>query len=214
MYKLKITAVVALATFGAASQAVTLNLWLEPSTQIATVGQTVNIDVYANSAGASPLTLSDAYLAITWDSSVLTNSTPTVITEPAPWSTSYWAPGVNINADLQDGNAMRELLGEFPPTQPVAPVGVMRDAVNRIKVTTFSFTVNSLTSGTSVRLVDFEDDGLTAFFKGDFQIGTWANNFESGTYSEAMISTVPEPATLAVLGFGALVALRRKKVTK
>lgn len=188
-----------------------LNLWLEPATQVATIGQTVDIDVYTNSTGPGILDLSDAYLTITWDAGVLTNSTPAVVAEPAPWTTSYWAPGSPLNIDLQDGDARRELLGEFTPNHPVAPVGIMRDPINRLKVTTFKFTVDSFTAGTSVKLWDSHLGTTTNFYKGNFGIGQWDLTFEDGNYSEAIISVVPEPATMAVLGLGVAALARRRR---
>lgn len=188
-----------------------LNLWLEPATQSAVIGQTVTIDVYANSTGPGILDLSDAYLAIGWDPAVLTNATPSVVAEPAPWDTSYWAPGSSLNTNLQDGDARRELLGDFAPNHPIAPQGVMRDAVNRIKVTSFLFTVDVATPSTSVKLWNSLGGETTNFLKGNFQIGQWDLVFEDGAYSEAVITVVPEPATLAVTGLGLAAMLRRRR---
>lgn len=202
--------VVGFATTVTASAA-PLNLWLEPQVQNATVGQTVTIDVFANTSGAVPLELSDAYLAITWDSGVLTNATPAVLAEPLPWITSYWAPGSPLNTNLQDGDARRELLGDLPPNFPIAPVGVMRDPLNKIKVTTFSFTVDVLAPPTFVRLWGSYGGTTTNFYKGNFQIGQWDLAFESGAYSEAQINVVPEPATMFGIGTGALAWIARRK---
>lgn len=188
-----------------------LNLWLEPATQSATVGQTVTIDVYANSTGPGILDLSDAYLAIGWDPAVLTNATPSVVAEPAPWDTSYWAPGSSLNLNLQDGNARRELLGDFAPNNPIAPQGVMRDAINRIKVTSFMFTVDVATPSTSVKLWNSLGGETTNFLKGNFQIGQWDLVFEDGAYSEAIITVVPEPATMAAVGLGLAALARRRR---
>lgn len=195
---------------GAVSQAQVLNLWWEAQNQTASVGQTVTLTVFANSSGPGSLVLSDANLTIGWDPSALTNVTPTTMTETAPWDISYWSPGVTVNTSVTDGDAQRELLGLLPPDQPVAPAGVMRDPTNRIKVTTFSFLVNS-TAPTSIKLWNNFNGGVTRFFKGNFEIGTWDLNFESGNYSEATINVVPEPASMAALGLGALALLRRRR---
>lgn len=202
---------ISLALACASAHASILNLWWEPATQNALVGQTVSIDVYANASGPTPLALSDAYLAITWDPAVLTNATPANTVEPAPWVTSYWAPGAPANTDLQDGDAQRELLGQLPPDFPIAPVGVMRDPINKIKVTSFSFTVNALAPPTSVKLWGNTGVATTNFYKGNFEIGQWDLNFEQGAYSEAFINPVPEPATMAVLSLGVLGFLRKSR---
>ncbi len=191
----------------------TLNLWWEPSSTEATVGQTVDIGVFANTPDSAPLALSDAYLAISWDPAVLINATPDTTFEANPWSLSYWSPGNPINANLQDGDAQRELLGQLAPDGPIAPVGTMHDPVSRILVTTFSFTVNAPTAGTSIRLWDTLGTGSTHFYKGDFQLGEWDLALEQGHYAEATISTVPEPATLVGLGVS-LAALVRHKRTR
>lgn len=213
MKHLKHTLIVSAMLVSGVASAQSLNLWLEPDTQIALIGQTVDIHVYASANGPNPLVLSDAYLTFTWDPSVLTNATPAFVAEPAPWSSSYWAPGSPLNIDLQDGDARRELLGELPPNQPVAPIGTMRDAINRIKVTSFQFTVDSFTPSTSVKLWSSYLGSTTNFYKGDFGIGQWALEFEQGAYSEALITVVPEPATLAALGLGAAALLRRRRKT-
>ncbi len=196
---------------GSVGHAQVINLWWEVANQTAAIGDTVTLTVYTNSNGTEPLTLSDANLTIGWDSSILTNATPSTMSEPAPWDTSYWSPGVAINTSVQDGDAQRELLGQLPPDQPIAPVGVMHDGINRLKVTTFSFTVNSASGPTAIRLYDSYNGGVTRFFKGDFQIGTWDLNFDHGNYSEAIINTVPEPASLAALALGGIALLRRRK---
>lgn len=209
--KLKLSFVIgALVVVGSAS-AQSLNVWLEPGIQSALVGDTVDVHVYTNANGPDPLVLSDAYLTFTWDPAVLGNATPNFVVEPAPWDSSYWAPGSPLNSDLQDGDARRELLGQLPPDQPVAPIGTMRDAVNRIKVTTFQFTVDSFAPSTSVKLWGSHLGETTNFLKGDFGIGQWALVFEQGAYSEALINVVPEPATLTAISLGAIAMLRRRK---
>ena len=194
---------------GASANAQVLNLWWEPSTQNANLGDVVTVSVYANSSGPSSLALSDAYLAITWDNSILSNVTPATVTEPAPWVTSYWAPGNPINSSVTDGDAQRELLGNLPPNFPVAPVGVMHDPTNRLKVTSFQFQVVALGTA-SIKLWDSVSTGTTNFFKGNFQIGEWNLAYDNGNYSEATVNAVPEPASLAALGLG-IAALRRRR---
>lgn len=175
----------------ALASAARLNLWLVPDTQNATIGQTVTVTVYANSTGPGTLALSDAYLAISWDPAILTNATPSFVSEPAPWVQSYWSPGNPINTNLQDGDAQRELLGQLPPDFPVAPAGIMRDPVNRIKVTSFQFTVHASAATTPVRLWGSLGTGSTNFYKGDYQIGQWDLTFENGAYSQANITQLP-----------------------
>lgn len=188
-----------------------LNVWLVPDVQSALVGDTVNVDVYASANGLEPLDLSDAYLTFTWDPAVLSNATPSFVLEPAPWESSYWAPGSPLNSDLQDGDARRELLGQLPPNQPIAPLGTMRDAVNRIKVTSFQFTVDTVAPSTSVKLWSSHLGSTTNFLKGDFQIGQWDLVFEQGQYSEALINVVPEPASGVAVGLGIAALLRRRR---
>lgn len=194
-----------------AAQASVLQLWLEPATQNATVGQTVTFDLYGNTDGPDPLALSDAYIDISWDPTVLSNATPSFTSEAPPWDSSYWAPGAPINDDVQDGSAKRELLGLLPPDFPVAPVGVFRDPVQKLKITSFSFTLLTMAPPTSVKVWDTLEGEDTRFFKGNFQTGTWDLAFEQGHYSEGIVNPVPEPATLAVLGLGVLALKRRKR---
>lgn len=196
--------------FAAIGQSQVLNLWWEPSTQNATLGSTVTVSVYANSSGPTTLDLSDAYLAITWDPAKLLNTTPATVTEPAPWASSYWAPGAPINSSVLDGDAQRELLGQLPPAFPVAPVGSMHDPLNRLKVTSFSFKVLD-TSQTSVKLWSSVSGATTNFYKGNFQIGQWNLAFDQGSYSEATINAVPEPLSLAAIGTGLLLLRRRRR---
>ncbi len=204
--------IVAMIAIGSAtSQAATLNLWWEPVVQNAVVGQLVTIDVFANSSGPGILALSDAYLAISWDPAVLTNSTPVVLGQPAPWINSYWAPGAPANVNLQDGDARRELIGMLPPNYPVAPAGIMRDPINKLKITTFSFTVAAAAPPTSVKLWGNLNGTTTNFYKGNFQIGQWDLTFEQGAYSEARINIVPEPITMFGFGIGVVVMLRGRK---
>ena len=198
----------ALAVSGSASAQ--LHVWLEPSVQTALIGDTVDVEVRANSGGTAPLVLSDAYLAITWNTSVLDNATPATRLEPAPWTNSYWAPGVPENTDVEDGDAIRELLGQLPPNQPVAPIGAMGDTANSILVTTFQFTLLSDSAPGVVRL---ESQGFTyptTFYKGG-AIGVHPLEFSEGTYAQATINAVPEPGTLLILGLGALAARKRKR---
>lgn len=197
----------------AGAHASTLQLWIEPATQVVNVGDTVTFDVYANVDGPNSLKLSDAYLAISWDSSVMTNVTPSFVIEPFPWDVSYWAPGAMLNADIMDGDAKRELLGQLPPDGPVAPVGVFRDPVNKIKVTSFMFTVDVDTVGTELKLWSTLNGEATEFYRGG-EIGIWDLAFEQGAYSAGSVSTVPEPATMAVLGLGAAAMLRKRRAKK
>lgn len=193
-----------------AATAQSLNVWLEPATQIVNPGDTVSIGIYASANGTSALALSDAYLSFTWDPAVLTNATPNSRLEPAPWDQSYWAPGQAVNTDLQDGDAQRELLGQLPTSNPVAPVGIMRDPVNRIKVTTLEFTVGSITAPTYVKLWNLNNGATTNFFRGNFAIGQWDLVFENGSYSQAELNPIPEPMTMTVLALGAAFLARRK----
>jgi len=195
---------------GSAAQAQVLNVWWEPTSQTANLGDTITVSVFANSNGPSDLALSDAYLAITWDNSILNNVTPATVSEPAPWVTSYWSPGAPINSSVVDGDAQRELLGELPPNYPVAPVGIMHDPLNRIKVTSFNFQVVSLGSA-SIKLWNSTGGATTNFLKGNFQIGQWDLAFDQGNYSEAIVNAVPEPASMAALGLGIAALIRRRK---
>jgi hypothetical protein len=195
---------IVLGVAGSSVQA-SINLELRPLSQVAIVGNTVNVGLYAISDSPSSQLLSAAQVILTWDVSYvqlsgLNNS------GAATWLSSAFGPEpFGLNTSLLDGDAM--WIGLAPLGQanavPATPGGTL--------LTTFMFQALAPTAPlTLINLVPSGGNPLGTTIVFD---GTVPNTDVTGTLTGAMVQIlpIPGPSALAGLGLGALFMARRRR---
>jgi hypothetical protein len=198
-----------------AAQAAVVNVSLEPSTDTVVVGNPFDLDLWLRSSDGSPLVMSDIHLLLTWDPVYVGfNGSASTADGDYDWTTamSYppmdpipmylWEGSSGENETYTDGDAWIQLTNGFVWLHPG-----MSDPQTDLKALTLTFTALAETnSSTLIDIQPCEDHGLNSGI-----IEQPTGNPIGGIGIGSNVTIVPEPATIALFGLGALSLLRKRR---
>lgn len=191
------------AIISASSAHALVSLEFRPLLQTVNLGQTVSIELWAT----SPITGGESFAAVdtnlVWTNSILN---PISANQGGGAYNSWTSSGFmanEMNQSLSDGNAFWTGLSPLFGTPPVA-------TASGLKLTTFTFTAIALGTATLDMPAVYNYPGRPQPFES--KVYGPQNSDLTGTLSPtAVVNVVPEPASMAAFGLGALALLRKRR---
>jgi hypothetical protein len=176
-----------------------INLEWRPAAQVVNLNDTVNIGLYAVSDNSGDQSMSAMDVILDWDTTYL-DLTGVVNNGPYTWMFSGFPDDSGLdglNNSWADGDALYEALSVLGSPASATPMGLL--------VATLQFEALALTPGTMLDIVPSRG----SFTNSRVYDGTVPGLAVQGSMGSAQVTIVPEPASLLVLGAGAL-AMRRR----
>lgn len=193
--RLSLTAMLVLTGWGTAHAAL-VDLTFTPAVQNATVGNFVDVQLFASSDDGTSRSISAMDVILSYDPAYL--SLQSVTNPGGQWLASGFLPDLDgVNASITDGDAIYTALAPGAALPAVPP---------DLEVTTIRFLALAPTAGTDlIILPTIGAMGETRVF------GEGVQNNVTGDFSSiATIRVVPEPASLALVALGGLLCARRR----
>ncbi len=176
-----------------------INLEWRPATPTVTVGNTVNLGLYAVSDDGSDQSISAMDVIISWDSGYL-DLLGVSDDGPYAWIASGFPNDAaldGVNDSLADGDALYSAYAALGSPAFATPAGLL--------VTTFQFEALALTVGTPLTI----PPTFGTFTETEVFDGAVPGLGVHGTLGAATVTIVPEPGSLALLVAGVGLAVRR-----
>lgn len=182
-----------------------------PSTILVSPNSTVTLSVYTRTTGVGPLVLASVLAGYTTSTSQFSGATP--VANGVTFNSLAWAPAFSSDAlaTIQGGGA-----GSGSGSRPYGAYAVSFKSSGDFGTTDgsdvrlFNITLNigSLAAGT---IVPFSLYSANSSNYSSAVAGTNLTEVFPASSATTNLQVVPEPATLAVLGIGALALRRRRK---
>jgi hypothetical protein len=181
----------------------------QPSTIFVTPGSTVTLSVYIRTTGMAN-TIFNIGSMIGYDTATSTGLSATAAGSGITAANPVWASGFGTATNLTGGGSQASGSRPYGKFTSVFTTGTFTTSDNAdIRLYDITLTVSNTLANGSIRPVTLHNGGSDSWSSFVFRDGQ-SSQENIGAYT-ANLQVVPEPATLAVLGLGALALRRRRK---